>query len=217
MRETREPFIIAYGAHVLAALSANMEVTVSAEAATIIAQAMKRNREPRILSQLAQGLTAIAARLEAKEAATLIADAATSLVETMTDRESGGAISIQAPYLLSALLSGEPPLDIRNRAFTTVSALAILAGPRHSLTALSMLGVAAKPMTCRLSTQQLVELLKMPTCVVETRRIILAQLAIRYHRPFGDVWEFVRFAEVNLPDIDLTSPPQRPEPVVREY
>ncbi len=33
----------------------------------------------------------------------------------------------------------------------------------------------------------------------------------RYLRPFADVWEFVRFAKENLPDIDLLSPPQRPE------
>ncbi len=34
---------------------------------------------------------------------------------------------------------------------------------------------------------------------------------VGHDRPFADVWEFVRFAKANLPDIDLLSPPQRPE------
>ncbi len=51
----------------------------------------------------------------------------------------------------------------------------------------------------------------MPNCIGEARRVILDHLANRYHRPFADVWEFVRFAKANLPDIDLLSPPKRPE------
>jgi hypothetical protein len=51
----------------------------------------------------------------------------------------------------------------------------------------------------------------MPTCIGEARRVILDHLGKRYHRTFADVWEFVRFAKENLPDIDLLSPPQRPE------
>jgi hypothetical protein len=35
-------------------------------------------------------------------------------------------------------------------------------------------------------------------------------LGNRYKQPFGDVWEFVEFAEMHLPDIDLKSPPKRP-------
>ena len=48
----------------------------------------------------------------------------------------------------------------------------------------------------------------------EARRVILDHLAGRYHRPVADVWAFVRFAKENLPDIDLLSPPQRPEETV---
>jgi hypothetical protein len=33
----------------------------------------------------------------------------------------------------------------------------------------------------------------------------------RYHRTFADQWEFVRFAQEHLPDIDLTTPPKRPQ------
>jgi hypothetical protein len=66
--------------------------------------------------------------------------------------------------------------------------------------------------SCRLSTRKLIDLLKMPTCTGEFRRIILEQLGNRYRRHFADGWEFVRFAkEQHLRDLDFTTPPQRPE------
>jgi hypothetical protein len=48
----------------------------------------------------------------------------------------------------------------------------------------------AAPPPGRLSTQQLVELLKMPPFVGEARRVVLDQLGNRYRRTFADVWEF---------------------------
>jgi hypothetical protein len=52
----------------------------------------------------------------------------------------------------------------------------------------------------------------MPTCIAETRRVILDQLGNRYRRPFADVWEFVHFARgQRLEDLDFTTPPKRPE------
>ena len=43
------------------------------------------------------------------------------------------------------------------------------------------------------------------------RRIALDQLAKRYHRSFADQWEFVEHAAKHLPDVDLKSPPKRPQ------
>ena len=65
-------------------------------------------------------------------------------------------------------------------------------------------------MESHFSTQEFVVLLKAPTCVGPARRVILDQIGQRYHRTFADQWEFVEFAEKNLPDIDLLSPPKRP-------
>src|SRR5262249_23681165 len=56
------------------------------------------------------------------------------------------------------------------------------------------------------------ELLKMPTCIGEARRVVLDQLGHRYRRTFTDVWEFVHFSEEQKLGLDLTSPPQKPEP-----
>jgi hypothetical protein len=54
-----------------------------------------------------------------------------------------------------------------------------------------------------------VELLKQPTCIGEARRVILDHLGNRYGRRFRDHWAFVHYAQEHLPDLDLTSPPQR--------
>ena len=94
---------------------------------------------------------------------------------------------------------------------TAAAIVAFPAGPGPPFTTFYI--PAAEPPPCRLSTQQLVELLKMPPCIGEVRRVVLDRLGDRYHRPFGDVWEFVRFAKEQHLDLDFTSPPIRPEAV----
>ena len=72
--------------------------------------------------------------------------------------------------------------------------------------------LAAKPFPCRLTTQELVELLKMPTCFGTARRVVLDRLGNRYGRRFINHWAFVRFAREQGLDLDLTTPPKRPDP-----
>jgi hypothetical protein len=55
--------------------------------------------------------------------------------------------------------------------------------------------------------QTLVDLLKLPYCVGEARRLVLEQLSRHYSRPFADQWDFVRFAEDKHLDLDLLGPP----------
>ena len=64
----------------------------------------------------------------------------------------------------------------------------------------------------RLTTQDLVDLLKMPTCVREVRRVILDQLGNRYRRRFDTHWDFVRYAQEKGLNLDFTTPPKRPDP-----
>jgi hypothetical protein len=71
---------------------------------------------------------------------------------------------------------------------------------------------AAEPFPCRLSTRDLVELLKMPTCVGKLRRIILDHLGHRYRRRFDTHWDFVRYAQEQRLGLDFTTPPKRPDP-----
>jgi hypothetical protein len=75
----------------------------------------------------------------------------------------------------------------------------------------AMVRVSIEPFPCRLTTQELVELLKMPTCLGEARRIVLDHLGNRYHRHFVNHWAFVRFATEQNLNLDFTTPPKRPD------
>jgi predicted ATP-grasp superfamily ATP-dependent carboligase/predicted Ser/Thr protein kinase len=72
--------------------------------------------------------------------------------------------------------------------------------------------VASESLSCRLSTQDLVELLKMPTCFGHSRRVVLDILGRRYGRRFFNHWAFVRFAHEQNLGLDFTTPPRRPDP-----
>jgi hypothetical protein len=52
--------------------------------------------------------------------------------------------------------------------------------------------------------------------VDQARRVVLEQLENRYRRPFADHWEFVRFAQQQNLGLDFTTPPRRPEALLRE-
>jgi hypothetical protein len=62
-----------------------------------------------------------------------------------------------------------------------------------------------------LPPQTLVDLLKHPFCVREARRAVLDALEFTYDRTFADLWAFVAFAETEHPELDLLTPPHRPE------
>ena len=67
------------------------------------------------------------------------------------------------------------------------------------------------PLPPPLPVPTLVELLKYPLCVGPARRLVLDQLQRHYGRSFADQWDFVRFAQAQHPELDLTSPPTRPQ------
>ena len=72
--------------------------------------------------------------------------------------------------------------------------------------------LAAEPFPCRLTTQELVDLLKMPTCFGPARWVGLDHLGNRYGRRFVNHWAFVRFAQEQGLELDFTTPPKRPDP-----
>jgi hypothetical protein len=109
--------------------------------------------------------------------------------------------------ILAELLSNPTGPDLALWAASVTGA-----GAGHLLAAFPFLAAAAEPLPCRLSTQQVVELLKSPACVGPARRVVLDQLGHRYHRRFADLWEFVAWAQEHEPTLDLTTPPQRSLP-----
>jgi hypothetical protein len=172
----------------------------------VMKDVMKDPKDLHAVVPLVEALLAVAARIEARYAATTSAQAATAHVEAM--RDTNYASNLRS---LAQLLYDIPPAEISPRSAGTASAVALPAGTAHPLMAFALLIPAAEPAPWRLSTQQIVELLKMPTCTGNARRIILDQLGNRYHRTFADVWQFVRFAEEQKLGLDFTTPPQRPD------
>src|SRR6266511_4740669 len=91
---------------------------------------------------------------------------------------------------LSIVLLGEDTRGVR-RCAAVVTATAGTAAASNALASLTPLHEALQPLPCRLSTQQLIDLLKHPLCVGQSRRIVLDQLENRYASKFADHWNFV--------------------------
>jgi hypothetical protein len=72
------------------------------------------------------------------------------------------------------------------------------------------MGIPREPLHCQLATQDLVELLKMPTCFGVARKVVLKHLGNSYRSTFANHCEFFRFAHEQHLDLDFTSPPKRP-------
>jgi hypothetical protein len=209
---TKNPNGLAELVQGLSALAAHLEAKDAVPAATTLIQVMKDTKDQYKLQRLAQGLSALAARLEPTDAAIIAGQGATTFVAWTTSMDFNRAyLQYRTQYLLE-LLNTVPGAEIPSRSATAAAAVAFPAGTGHALAALTLIIPAAEPPPCLLSTQQLVDLLKMPTCIGDIRRVILDQLGNRYHRTFGNAWEFVYFAQEQNLGLDFTTPPQRPEP-----
>ncbi len=110
---------------------------------------------------------------------------------------------------LDTFLTSNSRSEVSRRSVAAATALGLASVT--PLTSLPALPSVTEPLACRLSTQDLVELLKMPTCFGVARKVILKHLGNRYGRVFANHWEFVRFAQEQHLDLDLLSPPKRPK------
>jgi len=199
-----------------------------AEAAQILAVALKQGSNPSCLTDLAWILSDAVDRLDRAEANRICDQLIVSL-----DRNSFHAI---APELLEQLnperanalaweltstRCSEPELDTvtfsrlltdtsrQQKALRTARMVVAGSGLEGMLEAAAH--TMAEPFPCRLTTQELVELLKMPTCFGAARRVVLDHLGNRYGRRFTNHWAFVRYAREKGLKLDLTTPPKRPD------
>ncbi len=126
------------------------------------------------------------------------------------NRWDGWIVHSESPQvvILDRLLSEGTPPQRRRRAAATATAVGLACG--GPLPALAALPSAAEPLPCRLTTPELVELLKYPTCIGPARQVVLKHLGNRYGRSFANHWEFVRYAEDHHLGLDFTGPPKRP-------
>jgi tRNA A-37 threonylcarbamoyl transferase component Bud32 len=201
-----DPSFLAQG---LAALAARLGPEEAGMAARLLSEAMAKQKNVDVRSLLAQALAAVAARLGPEEAARYAAVAAHQLSEELAKEPDAKVRSLLAQRL-AAVAARLGPVEAIQRSLLAAQAITEAPVP-HPFAGLAALALAAQPLPSRFSTQELVDLLKMPTCVGPARDVILQHLGERYHRPFADQWEFVEYAEKHLPDLDLKSPPKRPQ------
>jgi hypothetical protein len=206
MTKTTDDLTLYLLAQRLSALAARMEpkeaALVCSQAAVTLTQAPAKTAPDDDTNYLARGLCLLAAWMEPNETARLCAQA-------MARAKTTGPNSYLLAQDLSTALTGVYPAELSRRAAAVVATAApCCSGP---VATLARLGPALEPSPCRLSTPELIELLKQPTCVGPSRRVILDQLENRYRRKFADHWEFVHFAQQQKLGFDFTGPPKRPK------
>jgi hypothetical protein len=153
------------------------------------------------------GLSALAARMEPKEAARVCSQVAANHFKIMAMAKPHGVDLDLWARGLSVVLARFDPREQTRRSSAVVTAIGLMAGTGRPLAAPVVLRTAREPLPGRLSPQELVELLKHPTCVGQARRIILDQLESHYKHAFADHWAFVRYAQEQKLDLDVTTPP----------
>src|SRR5262249_36558686 len=109
---------------------------------------------------------------------------------------------------LDAFLTNTSRPEVSRRAAAVAMAVGLADG--QPLPPLPALPAISEPLPCWLSTHDIVDLLKMPTCFGKARRIVLKHLGNRYGRRFANHWDFVRYAKEQQLDLDFTTPPKRP-------
>jgi serine/threonine protein kinase len=195
----------------LARLAAHMEpkeaARICAQAGAILTRAMPTVTNLYFQQNVAVGIAAVAARMEPTEAARVCAQASAILAEAMVGSAKPEDLDVWT-NCLSAVLARCEQRERSRRSSAVVTFVGLLANTSHPLGAPALLRQAREPLPCRLSPQDLVELLKRPTCVGRARRVILDQLEGHYQHPFADHWAFVRYAEEQKLDLDLTTPPK---------
>jgi hypothetical protein len=209
MTKANTPMTLSSLARALSSLPGRVEPHEAATAARVLIDAMTKTAPTQQLVDLpylAPALSSLAGLLEQHEAAALTPQ----LVKVMAKATDPQALSHVA-QALSSLATRLEPHEAADQAVLVARALGEEALPATRLSGLATLLQASRPLPSRLTTQELVDLLKMPTCVGRARDVVLKMLGQRYHRTFADQWAFVDYAEKHLPDIDLKSPPQRPQ------
>jgi hypothetical protein len=203
-----------------------------AEAVKVVAAALRNGSNPESRAELAQILCAIAARLPESEANRVCDELIASVNSDPLDWGAGELLP-QLPqerahalaWQFATQICSKPDL---NADLTTVSRvlndtgraemrrrtkrMAARAGPGIEGAVEAAVRISSEPFTCRLTTQELVNLLKMPTCFGAARRIVLDHLGNRYGRRFVNHWAFVLFATEQNLSLDFTTPPSRPRP-----
>jgi tRNA A-37 threonylcarbamoyl transferase component Bud32 len=198
----------------IAAVAGRMEPSEAAKVCAPVAHtltaALDKETDPSARRAWAGSLAALAGYMEPSEAAkmyTRTARALTDALDKVTDSNARPALAEDLAVITLCL----PPDDRSRSQRATVLATGAFAAPYNVLPSLPLLHPHFQPRPRPLPPQELVDLLKHPFCVGEVRRTVLDALEYTYKRPFKDQWEFVEYAQKHQPQLDLLTPPKRPE------
>jgi hypothetical protein len=201
----------------LAAVAGRLEPAEAArlctEAARSCNQALDQGRDPYAWPLCVEGASTL---LQGQDSEGAVQAARVFTLRMVSDPYNSCLVSSEGPLVpgfnpdvLERFLTNRARPQVQRRAAAIAAALGVSAqGPAVSL---PLLPAVAEPLPCRLGTQDLVELLKMPTCVGPVRRVVLDQLGNRYGRRFDTHWDFVRYAQEQGLGLDFTTPPVRPD------
>lgn len=154
---------------------------------------------------LAQVVVILAPRMQPADTSEVARSAVQEMAMTGLSNERDALVDAVA-----ALIANVGPGETSQRVDSVASAVGDAAALQPLFAGLVPLAHAYSPLPGRLTEQQLVDLLKAPICPPSARQVIVAQLGNQCGRPFANLWDFVDWAREHRPDLDLTSPPDRP-------
>jgi hypothetical protein len=210
MSKNTKPYALGFLAQGLAAVAARLEPKEAAQvygpAAATLTQEMTNTTNATALQYLAQGLAAVVAHLEPKEAAQVCGPAAASLTQAMSRNTNPKALPSLAQGLavVAGRLEPKEATQVCGPAAATLSQAMTRTTNPYDLQDLAQ--ALAAVLACELPPQALVDLLKHPCCVGDSRRLLLEALARHYQRPFATQWDFVDFAQDQKLGLDLSTP-----------
>ncbi len=212
MGRTTDPVALGELARAVAALAPWMVPGEASATARPAVEAMRKTTDPESMGYLAGAVAALVPRMEPGEAGRQAPAAARRAAEAMGNTTNPAVLRLLAEPLAALIVKVEPEDTSRG-----ISSLACAVGdsgtPPTLLAALAPLAEASRPLPGRFTDQQLVDLLKMPTCQQPAREVIVRQLGWQCNQHFDTMWDFVDWAKKNRPNLDLISPPVRPTAV----
>jgi hypothetical protein len=137
-----------------------------------------------------------------------------ALAGRLNPTEGGKRAAAAADRALEAIVKtkeqGSSELRLRRDAPEFIKAPSREFGKIRTMDVLTLQTETARRLAGRLGRAAVVALLKQPTCVGETRAVLLHRMEQLTGQKFASVWEMVDWLEKNDPSIDLRSPPRPP-------
>jgi hypothetical protein len=216
-KTTTYPYALANLAGAFKAVADRMSPDHAATAAPQLLQQMARITDPSALATLVDPLKPLIDKLSPEQASKTASTAAQQFLQQMTRATTPTTLTNLA-VASKAVADRLSPDQASKIAQVLLERIAKIADPTTaaidslSPAAAQALAEGMRSLASKLSQQEVVNLLKSPLCVGRARESLLLHLGQQHQRTFRDLWEFVEWARVNEPNLDLTSPPNRPTP-----